>query len=109
MFERTFTEVNPCTGEEHLITIRLEEFLHDQGDPFVLHAVTKITTSPTGFSGGGTATVAESRGAFVFRLVEIMSDEAGNRISAKTVVVEDPATGTVRVERSELTCVHAAA
>jgi hypothetical protein len=43
----------------------------------------------------------------VFRQTDVLTNEAGSRIMARGVFVVDPAIGTVRVERSELTCVRA--
>lgn len=107
-FEFVFPDVNPCTGDIHTVTIVLTESQHFHGDNFIGSGKTTITTEPTEFSGRGTTTLVESKGVFVFRGVDILSDDAGNRISAKITFVEDPSTGAVRVERSELTCVHAA-
>jgi hypothetical protein len=105
-FSDTFSDVNPCTGEMHTVTIELAESQHFHGDNFIATGTTTITTEPTGFSGRGTATVVETEGAFVFRHVDILSDAAGNRIMASVIFVVDPATGDIRVEDGELTCVH---
>jgi hypothetical protein len=106
-FVDVFEDVNPCTGEIHTVSIALTLFQHDHGDLFVEHAETTVTTTPTGFSGGGTHTFVESERLLVFRLTDVLTNEAGSRILARFVFVADPATGTVRVERAELTCVRA--
>jgi hypothetical protein len=105
-FSDTFTDVNPCTGELHTVTIELVESQHFHDDNFIGTGTTTITTEPTGFSGSGTSTVVETEGAFVFRHVDILSDAAGNRIMANIIFVMDPATGDIRVEDGDLTCVH---
>jgi hypothetical protein len=105
--EETFEDVNPCTGEIHTVSIALTLFLHDHGDLFVAHVESTVTTTPTGFSGSGTRTVVESERLLVARLTDVLTNEAGSRIMASLVFVADPATGTVRVERAELTCVRA--
>jgi hypothetical protein len=105
-FSNTFPDVNPCTGEMHTVTIELTESQHFHGDNFIGTGRTTITTEPTGFSGRGTATLVVTKGAEVFRLVDILSDAAGNRIMASVVFVMDPATGDIRVEDADLTCVH---
>ncbi|MDQ0577639.1 hypothetical protein [Agromyces albus] len=103
----SFPDVNPCTGETHTVTIELTFYQHDHGDGFIERGVSSVTTS-SGFEGGGTSTIVETEGAFVFRLVDVLSDEAGSRIMARTIFIVDPATGAVRVDRSDLTCIHAA-
>jgi hypothetical protein len=104
-FTITFPDVNPCTGETHTVTIELTFFQHDHGDRFNEHGVSSVTTS-TGFEGGGTSTFVENDGAFVFRLVDVLSDDAGSRIMARSMFIADPVTGAVRVERFDLRCVH---
>jgi len=106
-FEETFEDVNPCTGEIHTVSIALTVFRHDHGDLFVAHAESTVTTTPTGFSGGGTRTVVESERLLVATGTDLLTNEAGSRILAQFVFVVDPTTGTARVERAELTCVRA--
>ena len=106
-FSITFTDVNPCTGGTHTVTIDLTLSQHHHGARFIEHGVSSVTTS-SGFEGGGTTTLVETDGAFVFRLLDVLSDEAGSRIMARTIFIADPVTGAVRVERGDLRCVHAA-
>lgn len=106
-FSMTFPDVNPCTGETHTVTIELTVFQHHHGDRFIEHGVSSVTTS-TGFVGGGTTTLVDTDGVFVFRLLDVLTDEAGSRIMARTLFVVDPATGDARVESGDLRCVHAA-
>ncbi|MFI7066989.1 hypothetical protein ACIBL3_38735 [Kribbella sp. NPDC050124] len=103
---QTFLDVNPCTGELHTVSITLTLFLHDHGDLIVERSEDTVTTTPTGYSGGGTATYVETEGLVVFRLTDVLTNEAGSRILARTVFVLDKATGTARVDREELTCVR---
>ena len=106
-FEVTFEDVNPCTDEIHTVTIALTLFQHFHGERFVEHGVSTVTTTPTGFSGGGTTTFVETERLIVFRQTDVLTNEAGSRIMASGVFVADPATETVRVDRFELTCVRA--
>jgi hypothetical protein len=106
-FEVTFEDVNPCTDEIHTVTIALTLFQHFHGERFVEHGVSTVTTTPTGFSGGGTTTFVETERLLVFRQTDVLTNEAGSRIMARGVFVADPATETVRVEMFELTCVRA--
>jgi hypothetical protein len=105
-FSDTFPDVNPCTGEIHTVTIELAESQHFHGDNFVGVSTTTITTEPTGFSGSGTATFVVTKGAEVFREVDILTDPAGNRIMANIIFVVNPSTGDIRVADADLTCVR---
>jgi hypothetical protein len=105
-FEFTFEDVNPCTSEIHTVSITLTVFQHFHGDRFVGHGETTVSTT-TGYSGGGTTTVVESERLVVARGTDILTNEAGSRIMASFVFVQDLATGTVKVDMSELTCVRA--
>ena len=49
----------------------------------------------------------ESEQLVVARGTDILTNEAGSRIMASFVFVEDVATGTVKVDMGELTCVRA--
>jgi hypothetical protein len=40
----------------------------------------------------------------MFRLTDILTSPSGDRIRARFVIVFDLSTGTVRVEKGELTC-----
>ncbi|RXZ73140.1 hypothetical protein [Agromyces albus] len=104
-FSETFPDVNPCTGLIHTVTIDHTFFQHHHGDRFIEHGVSSVTTS-SGFEGGGTSTFVETDGAFVFRLLDVLSDEAGSRIMARAIFIADPVTGAVRVDRFDLKCVH---
>lgn len=104
-FSDTFPDVNPCTGLIHTVTIDHTIFQHDHDGRVIEHGVSSVTTS-TGFEGGGTTTFVETEGALVFRLVDVLTDEAGSRIMASVVFVLDPMTGAVRVELGDLTCIH---
>jgi hypothetical protein len=105
-FDVTFEDVNPCTDEIHTVSITFTVFQHFHGERFVGHGETTVSTS-TGYSGGGTRTVVESEGLVVARGTDILTNEAGSRIMASFVFVEDVATGTVKVDMFGLTCVRA--
>lgn len=107
IFEETFDDVNPCTGLTHTVTIGFVFHQHNHGERFVEHGETTITTAPTGFVGRGTTTLVENGQVLVFRETDILSNDAGDRIRARLLFVMDAATGTVKVEEFELTCVGA--
>jgi hypothetical protein len=103
-FEFVFDDVNPCTGDTHTVTIVGSTLVHFHGDQIVAYSQRTITTSPTGFVGHGTDTSVENGQVLMFRLADILTNPSGDRIRARFVIVVDLSTGTVRVEKGELTC-----
>jgi hypothetical protein len=106
-YESTYQGEDPCTGAAHAVSETLTSYQHFHDDRFVAHGVVTITTTPTGYSGGGTTTGVESEGLLALRATFILTNEAGSRIMYRAVWVEDLATGTVKVQMNELTCVQA--
>jgi hypothetical protein len=103
-FSFTFEDVNPCTGLIHTVTIAGTEFIHSHDGRIVVRSQRTITTVPTGFVGHGTDSSVENGRVFMFRLTDILTNPAGDRIRARFVIVVDLSTDTVRVEKGELTC-----
>lgn len=103
-FEFVFDDVNPCTGDIHTVTIAGSTFIHVHGDRIVAESQRAITTSPTGFVGHGTDSYVLNGQVEMFRLSDILTNASGDRIRARSVFVVDVSTGTVRVEKGELTC-----
>lgn len=103
-FEFVFDDVNPCTGDMHTVTIAGETSVHDHDGRVVAVSERTITTSPTGFVGHGTDSYVLNGQVEMFRLTDILTSPSGDRIRARFVIVVDVATGTVRVEKGELTC-----
>jgi hypothetical protein len=103
-FEFVFDDVNPCTGLIHTVTIAGTTFVHDHDGRIVAHSERTITTSPTGFVGHGTDSYVLNGQVEKFRLADILTSPSGDRIRARFVTVVDLSTGTVRVEKGELTC-----
>jgi hypothetical protein len=103
-FEFVFDDVNPCTGDIHTVTIAGTTFVHFHGSRIVAYSERTITTSPTGFVGHGTDSNVLNGQVEMFRLADILTNPAGDRIRARFVIVIDVSTGTVRVEKGELTC-----
>lgn len=100
----TFVDLNPCTGLDHSVTIANTITEHTHGGRVVAHARRTITTEPTGFVGHGTASFVDNGHVEKFTFTDVLSNSAGHRIRARSVVVVDLSTGTFRVDRSELTC-----
>jgi hypothetical protein len=103
-FEFVFDDVNPCTGDSHTVTIAGSTFVHVHGDRTVAYSQRTITTSPTGFVGHGTDSYVLNGQVEMFRLTDILTNPSGDRIRARFVIVFDLSTGTVRVDKGELTC-----
>jgi hypothetical protein len=103
-FEFVFDDVNPCTGLIHTVTITGTTSVHDHDGRIVAHSERTITTSPTGFVGHGTDSYVLNGQVEMFRLGDILTNPSGDRIRARFVIVVDLSTGTVRVEKGELTC-----
>jgi hypothetical protein len=103
-FEFVFDDVNPCTGLMHTVTIAGATFVHDHDGRVVATSERTITTSPTGFVGHGTDSYVLNAQVEMFKLADILTSPSGDRIRARSVIVVDLSTGTVRVANGELTC-----
>jgi len=103
-FEFVFLDVNPCTGDIHMVTIAGTSFVHDHDGRIVGHSERTITTSPDGFVGHGTDSFVNNGQVDVFRFTDIIANASGDRFRARGVFVFDISTGTQRVENFELTC-----
>ncbi len=103
-FEFVFDDVNPCTGDIHTVTIAGTTFVHDHDGRIVAYSERTITTSPTGFVGHGTDSYVLNGQVEMFRLDDIATNASGDRFRARFMFVVDLSTGTVRVEKLELTC-----
>ena len=99
-----FPDVNPCTGLIHTVTISETFFAHFHDGRVSGYSERTITTSPSGFVGHGTDSFVFNGQVNVFRLTDILTNASGDRIRARFVFVLDLSTGTVRVEKGELTC-----
>jgi hypothetical protein len=102
-FELEFEDVNPCTGLVETVTFSGTEFIHFHDGRVVGRGERTITTSG-GFVGRGTHSFVDNGRILVFRLGDMLSNASGDRLRAKSVFVLDLSTGTVRVDKVELTC-----
>ena len=103
-FSVTFDDVNPCTGLIHTVTISGTSFVQVNDGVVVVRSERTITTSPTGFLGHGTDSFVANGQVVMFRLTDVLTNDAGDRIRAQLVQVIDLSTGTVRVENGEVKC-----
>jgi hypothetical protein len=103
-FEFVFDDVNPCTGDTMTVTIAGTDFVHFHDGRIVARAERTITTSD-GSVGHGTASFVANGQIVKDRFTDIMTNTSGGyHFRARGVFVLDISTGTVRVERFELTC-----
>jgi hypothetical protein len=103
-FEVSFSDVNPCTGLPHTVTIAGTEFVHSHDGRIVVSSRRTITTEPTGFVGHGAGAFLDNGQVFKFTSTDLLTNPAGDRIRARTVFLLDLSTETVRVDKFELTC-----
>jgi hypothetical protein len=103
-FADTFDDVNPCTGQVHTVTIEGTVYVHEHDGRVVARADRTITTTPTSFVGHGTGTFLDNGRVLVSRFTDVVANDAGDRIGAHGVFVLDLATGKVRVDAFDLTC-----
>lgn len=104
-FTFEFDDVDPCTGQIHSVSFEITAYQHHHDGRFVEHAKTTITTSPTGYVGGGTHTLQINEQNLVFRSNDMLANDMLDRIRVRIVVVLDLATDSVRVEEHDFTCV----
>jgi hypothetical protein len=100
----TFADLNPCTGLPQTGTLVVTFYVHSQGGRTVARGERTLSTS-SGFAGTGTSSYVFNGEIEMFRATDILSNGAGDRIRAQSVVAVDLSTGTARVDSFELTCV----
>jgi hypothetical protein len=54
--------------------------------------------------GQGTQTAVESEGVFMFRLLDVLTNSAGERIRAHIVLLSDPESGALRLQQGAVIC-----
>jgi hypothetical protein len=99
----TFADVNPCTGLAQTGTLVVTFYVHSEGDRIVARGDRTLSTS-SGFVGTGTSSYVLNGEIEMFRLTDILSNGAGDRIRARSVLAIDLSTGTARVDSFDLTC-----
>src|ERR671918_142852 len=96
-FEEVFQDVDPCTGAVHTVTIAGTFFVHDHNGRFVASGERTLSTS-SGYSGRGTSSFVDNGRVEMFRLTDVLADDAGNRIRARAVFVLDLSRDEVRID-----------
>jgi hypothetical protein len=103
-FQFVFDDINPCTGLVHTVTISGTSLVQARDDHFISVSARTITTSPTGFVGHGTDMTVENQNIFHIRLLDVLTNAAGERIRAKIVLIVDASSGTVRLQKGAVVC-----
>lgn len=101
--EELFDDTNVCTGEPQTVTLSVTFFVHEHDGQVTARGERTITTT-TGFAGRGTSSFVMNDEVEVFRFTDILANDAGDRIRARSVFVLDLTNDTVRVDKFELTC-----
>jgi hypothetical protein len=99
----TFADVNPCTGLAQTGTLVVTFYVHSEDGRIVARGDRTLSTSSR-FVGTGTSSYVLNGEIEMFRFTDILSNDAGDRIRARSVVVVDLSTGTARVDSFDLTC-----
>lgn len=103
-FVDVFPDVNPCTGLVHTVTISATFSVHSHDGMAVATGDSVISTT-SGFSGQGHSSFVSNGQVEKFQFLDLLTNDAGDRIMARGVFVLDLSTDTVRVDDFELTCV----
>jgi hypothetical protein len=98
----SFVDVNPCTGDLHTVTVTGTFYVFERGQG-ISHNFDHTVTTSSGFAGAGIeVSIDHDR---IFHIRDVLSNPVtGQKILAHLLVVHD-ASGTVRVESFELTCI----
>ncbi len=100
-----FSDVDPCTGQTHVVTVSGTFFRHVHGDQGHYRAIRTVTTS-AGYVGRGTEVGIQHDRIVVINDM-LTNRETGERMRAHFVFVASKS-GDVRVERFILSCVRGA-
>jgi hypothetical protein len=104
--EDVFDDVNPCTGDLMTVTFVVTDFVHLHDGRLVVRSERTITTSD-GSVGHGTGSLVDNGQVIRAAFTDIMKNASGGYgFRARGVFVLDISTGTVRVDRFELTCLR---
>lgn len=98
----TFTAENPCTGEEHDVTLTVEGREHSHGQRFIAHLSRTGTTSDGYVMDHGVETVSFNGKVFRAAFTDNWSNDDGSRFQASGVFVERG--GEVLVDKFTLRC-----
>jgi hypothetical protein len=99
----TFVDIDPCTGLEHEVTIDVTFHVHIHDDNTVARGVHSLSTT-LGYTGRGTSSYVWNGNVEMFRVTDLLTNDSGDRISARVVFLADLRSETVWIDKFELTC-----
>jgi hypothetical protein len=99
----TFTDIDPCTGLEHEVTLDVTFYVHNHDDDSVARGVRSLSTT-LGYTGGGTSSYVWNGNVEMFRLTDVITNESGDKILARAVFQADLRNETARIDKFDLTC-----
>lgn len=103
-FVDVFDDVNPCTGLVHTVTISATFSVHSHDGMEVVTGKSEVSTS-SGFSGQGRSSFVSNGQVERAHILDMLTNDAGDRIQARGVFVFDVSTGMARVDSFELICI----
>jgi hypothetical protein len=107
-FSNVIEAVNPCTGEDHTITLTGTTWWDGHNNNWVARTRVTATTSD-GFEGSGHSTeVGISAGATLYKNTanNVLTHPNGAKLRAHYVFLLDWGAGTVRLDKAWETCVR---
>ena len=104
-FLETFTDVNPCTGDEQKLTINNVASIHEHGDRQVVHVDRTGTTSGGYVMDHGVLTIVLNGHVARQTFTDNWVDSNGSRFQAQGSFVDNLSQGELMVDRFSLRCI----
>jgi len=101
----SFVDLNPCSGEDHVITINVDVSLHSHGEREVVN-IRRTGTTDSGYvmNPGGREHVVNNGNFVNAWFNETWGNDAGSKIAVKGRFKLDLDTGETLVDKFQLTC-----
>ena len=101
----TFSDVNPCTGELHDVTLNFAVSLHEHRNNFVGHVRRSGSTSDGYTMINGTDSFVENSGVFRGSFVDQWRGPDGEKFRVRGVIVFNANQDQVKTDQFSLTCI----
>ena len=102
-FYQQFTDLNPCTGLVHTITVTGTLYLQDNNGAFVIRVDRSISTS-SGYEGSGRFVSVTNGSVMTVMLGDRLVSGSGSVIDAGFHLVVDLSDGSVKHLKGGVTC-----
>lgn len=99
----TFTDINPCTGLEHEITINFDVSIHEHQNNFVLH-LGRSGTTDDGYSMHGAESQTGTSGGFRAHFVDIWKSSDGSKFRVLGNFVANDNQEEIKVDSFSFKC-----